>query len=83
MPQPLAVEISLYPLHDDYKSPILEFIRALRSHPELDVQTNAMSTQVMGDFDVIWPILGQELKRCFGESWTSVAVLKLVGADLG
>lgn len=42
----IAVEISLYPLDAHYVAPIKDFIGRLNRYPELQVLTNAMSTQV-------------------------------------
>ena len=43
-----AIEISLYPLDADYIPPIKAFIDRLNTYPELQVTTNAMSTQIAG-----------------------------------
>lgn len=43
-----AIEISLYPLDADYLPSIKSFIERLHQYPELQVLTNAMSTQVAG-----------------------------------
>ena len=44
-----AVEISLYPLDADYIPSIKAFIDRLNTYPELQVTTNAMSTQIAGE----------------------------------
>ena len=55
-----AVEISLYPLDADYVPPIKDFIERLNAYPDLDVVTNAMSTQVAGEHELVFPALEQE-----------------------
>ena len=62
----VAVEISLYPLHGDYRPPITAFIERLNSHPELRVQTNALSTQVWGSYDRVMAILAAEIEHAAG-----------------
>lgn len=78
----LSVEISYYPLHgDDFTEPIRAFIDRLNTHPEIETQTNGMSTQVFGNYDDVMNILHEEIKTSF-ENPYSVFVMKLVNADL-
>ena len=58
-----AVEISMYPLTGDYRSPIQSFIDRLNTHPGLSVRTNSLATQVWGPLDQIMAILTQEMTR--------------------
>ena len=44
----ISVEISMYPLKDEYIPGIQAFIDRLNKYPELKVITNTMSTQVFG-----------------------------------
>ena len=78
----VSVDISLYPLTEEYKVPILNFIRELQRRPGLDVVTNPLSTQVHGPFDAVWATLGELLPASFGESYLQVAVLKIVSVDV-
>ena len=78
----ISLDVSLYPLHEAYKAPILDFIERLRGHEGIEVRTNALSTQVFGEHAIVWDLVGQELERCFGESFNSVAVIKVVGVDV-
>ena len=45
----LSVEISKYPLADDYKPAIRDFIHRLLATDGLVVECNTMSTQIFGD----------------------------------
>ena len=58
-----AVEISMYPLTGDYRSPIQSFIDRLNTHPDLTVRTNTLATQIWGPLDRIMAILTQEVTR--------------------
>ena len=86
----ISVDISLYPLSEDFKTPILEFIRKLKSVEGLEVQTNPLSTQVHGEFGQVWSTLGELLLDSFGDSnapaqfssYLQVAVLKIVSVDV-
>jgi len=78
----ISLDISLYPLTPEYKSPILGFIRALRSYDSLEVRSNPLSTQVHGEFSEVWEALGTELQKTFEDEHTSVAVMKAVSVDV-
>ena len=43
-----SVEISYYPLNEEYTKPIEKFLEALRSYKEIKIITNGMSTQIFG-----------------------------------
>ena len=57
----IGVEISLYPLHDDYIPPIRGFIERLNSDGRFKVLTNDMSTQVFGRYEDVMDALTREL----------------------
>ena len=57
----VAVDISLYPLDKDFIPPIKDVIDRLNKHDRLEVWTNAMSTQVVGEFDDVMDALRQEI----------------------
>lgn len=78
----VSVEISMYPLQEDYKPLILDFIARLRQHEQLTVMTNNMSTRVFGDYEIVMPILTQEMKAIFERPETVVVVMKVIGKDL-
>lgn len=76
-----SVEVSYYPLHDDYVPPIREFIDRMNRHAGLAVRTNGMSTQVFGEYDLVMKALTEEIYRSFQHPH-SVFVMKIVNADL-
>ena len=75
----VAVELSLYPLADEFIPPILGFIDRLRARPGLAVVTNSMSTQVSGEFDAVFDALRAEIGRTFAERHRSVFAMKVLG----
>lgn len=75
----IGVEISLYPLDADYIPPIRDFIARLNAESRLRIVTNAMSTQVFGDYEVVMPLLHAEMRRTFGANAKSVFVMKVLG----
>ena len=74
-----AVEISLYPLDAHYVAPIKDFIARLNRHPDLQVLTNAMSTQVAGEHDQLFAALAQETRATFADGRRAVFVMKVLG----
>lgn len=77
-----AVDISMYPLKEEYETLILDFIHRLRKHPGLAIHTNSLSTQITGDYDLIMDALKQEIKTSFMENTTQIMVLKILNIDI-
>lgn len=75
----VAVELSLYPLADEFIPPILEFIERLRARPGLSVLTNSMSTQVSGEYDAVFDALKAEMRRALAGPRRAVFVVKVLG----
>ncbi|MFT4926640.1 MAG: hypothetical protein ACI8WB_002738 [Phenylobacterium sp.] len=78
----LSVEISKYPLDQQYLLPIKDFIDRLNQHPDIRVLTNTMSTQVFGDYDILMAVLNQEIKTSFEKFGKMIFVCKYINADL-
>ena len=76
-----SVEISYYPLKSEFVTPILDFIKRLNTHSEIEARTNGMSTQVFGEYEQVMQILTREIGQSF-ELPHSVFILKIVNADL-
>lgn len=73
----IAVDISLYPLDAEFIPPIKDVIDRLKSHEDLEVWTNAMSTQVVGDFDTVMDTLKKEIGTTFEQIPKGVFVMKM------
>lgn len=78
----LSVEISKYPLADDYIGPIKSFIDELNKYPQLTVITNTMSTQVFGDYDEVMQALQHCIRWSFERYGKVVFVCKFIHGDL-
>lgn len=76
-----SVELSYYPLKEDFIAPIKDFIRRLNEHKNLKVVTNGMSTQVFGEYFEVMEILTKEIHYSSALPY-SVFVLKIVNTDL-
>lgn len=74
-----AIEISLYPLDSDYIPAIKAFIERLNTYPDLRVVTNSMSTQISGEHQRLFEILGKETAATFAAAGRKVFVMKVLG----
>ncbi len=73
----VTVEISLYPLHNEYESSVLAFIEKLHQYPEIVVETNGLSTQIFGDYDfVMKELLPVRIQEVF-ENEKAVVLMKI------
>ena len=77
-----SVEISMYPLKEDYKPSIIAFIKNLRNYPFIKVNTNGMSTQVFGDYKRVMNAINTEMENTFLNSNAVVFNLKVINAEL-
>ena len=73
----VAVDVSLYPLDADFVPPIKDVIERLNAHDGLEVWTNAMSTQIVGDYDVVMDALKHEIGTTFDSLPKAVFVMKM------
>ena len=72
----VMVELSLYPLVNEYIPPIQNFIDRLNSYTELSINTCSTSTQVTGDYKKVMTILGKEMQRTHEEVGQAIFVAK-------
>lgn len=79
----VAVDISLYPLAEEFLTPIKDVIRRLHEHESIDVETNAMSTQIRGEYDAVMNVLQSEMKRTFEQVPKAVFTLRILNNPLG
>jgi uncharacterized protein YqgV (UPF0045/DUF77 family) len=74
----VAVDISLYPLDADYLPPIKDVIDRLNQHDGIDVWTNAMSTQLFGEFDDVMQALHKEIGTTFENIPKAVFTIRIL-----
>ncbi|MBC8265838.1 MAG: hypothetical protein H8E84_02635 [Flavobacteriales bacterium] len=77
-----SVEISMYPLKEEFKPSIISFIKNLRKHPFIKVATNGMSTQVFGDYKRVMNAINTEMENTFLNENSVVFTLKVINSDL-
>ena len=76
-----SVEISYYPLDQEFVPPIRDFIDRMNKHDGITARTNGMSTQIFGEYDIVMNAITSEIKKSF-ENPHSVFVMKVINADL-
>ena len=75
----VALEISLYPLQQDYLPSIRAFIHRLSAEPRLRVETTSMSTQIVGEYELVMQLLSRELREALSRVPRTAVMMKLVG----
>ncbi len=79
----VAVDISLYPLDQNFLAPIQDVIERLRAYTALEMIVNSMSTQIRGEYDEVMAALEQEIRVSFEQTPKAVFVIKILNNPLG
>ncbi len=74
----VAVDISLYPLDQNFLPPIQDVIERLNAYATLEVITNSMSTQIRGEYGDVMAALEQEIRVSFEQTPKAVFVIKIL-----
>lgn len=77
----ISVDISYYPLKNEFIPEIVNFIERINTYPEITAQTNGMSTQIFGEYKEVMSTLTTEIEKSFALPH-SVFVMKIINADL-
>jgi uncharacterized protein YqgV (UPF0045/DUF77 family) len=79
----VAVDISLYPLDQNFLTPIQDVIERLRAYTALEMIVNPMSTQIRGEYDEVMAALEREICVSFEQTPKAVFVIKILNNPLG
>jgi uncharacterized protein YqgV (UPF0045/DUF77 family) len=63
----IGIEISLYPLEEDFAPRIKAFLERLRAAGRFKIVTTSLSTQLFGEYDEVLGALAQEMRAVFAE----------------
>ena len=77
----ISIEVSLYPLSENFISPIDNFISCLKKYDSIEVRAHNMSTQLFGEFDDLIKILKVNMDKTFKNETNSVFDLKIINGD--
>ncbi|MFN0048591.1 MAG: YkoF family thiamine/hydroxymethylpyrimidine-binding protein [Cytophagales bacterium] len=72
----VSVDISLYPLENEYIDTIWAFIDLVKANKNLTVVTNGLSTQVFGEYKEVMGALTEDILQIFDQH-KAVFVLKI------
>ena len=78
----ISVELSCYPLAEEYIPPIKAFIDKINQTEGVTAITNTMSTQLFGDSAVVFPLLEQAMTSSWQEQGKAVFVCKFINGNL-
>ena len=76
----VSVDISLYPLKEDFKKPVKAFIAKIENSG-FRIKKNNMSTSVFGDYKEVMEWLKNNMEEELLNDENAVFVLKVVGGD--
>ena len=77
----LTVDISMYPLKDDYITPITWFIERVATYPNIRRKTNALATQISGPYDQLMAMLKVEMKAAHAKFGQAIFVCKFLNGS--
>ena len=77
----VSVDISLYPLHQDYIPQIDAFILLLNQEPNVQVVTNALSTQLYSEYETVMGLLARAMGEHIAIHDDSVFSIKVLNGD--
>ncbi|MFT7243836.1 MAG: hypothetical protein ACI82A_001184 [Candidatus Azotimanducaceae bacterium] len=78
----MSIDMSLYPLADDYIPAIQTFIDRISSYDSISVKRNDLATQIFGDYDQIMDILKVEIRHSWETHGKGIFVVKFLMDDL-
>lgn len=77
-----SVDISLYPLKDEFIPAVADFIERISGYPGVNVVRNDLATQLYGDYDQIMDLLKAEIRHSWQIHGKGVFVIKFLMDDL-
>jgi len=72
----LTVELTLYPLQDDYLPIVKQVVEKLNALENLKVRTFPTATVIQGDFDLVMDTVKDTISWCYLEFGKSVFLAK-------
>jgi len=76
-----TAELSLYPLTENYAAVVTGYILEFEKYPGIDIEVNGLSTQLFGEYDLVFRAVQEVSKRLF-ETQRAVLVMKIAGSEL-
>lgn len=76
----VTVEVSLYPLTENFEQVVIDYIQEIKKTPGLKIEVNGLSTQIFGEYDLVMKTLADVNKRTF-ESNKCVVQMKMAAGE--
>lgn len=77
----ITAELSLYPLQDNPKELIKGYLKELQASSNVTIVTNAVSTQVFGEYDDVMATISSATRTAFESNGGFAVVVKYLNAD--
>jgi uncharacterized protein YqgV (UPF0045/DUF77 family) len=74
----ITVEVSMYPLQENYKDPITAFIERLHTYAGLRINTTATATTVTGEYQTVMRMFSEMLEWSYNTYGKAVYVTKFI-----
>ncbi len=74
----VAVDISLYPIADEFILPIDDVIDRLNRYDAIEVTTNPLSTQLFGEYEDVMQALHREIGKTFEDNERAVFAIRIL-----
>lgn len=78
----ITIEISMYPLREDYKIKILDFLKIISKHDGIQMKVNALSTQLQGESNLLFDAIRDAISEVFAENTRASFVMKVLPGDI-
>ncbi len=78
----VSVDISLYPLREEFIPVVIDFIHRVQLHEGVEVTRSTLSTQLYGESTRVLTVLAQELEHSVATWGRSVLVAKIIVGDV-
>ena len=78
----ISVELSLYPLADEFLPIIQDIVERLNRSTTVGCYTNTMSTQLFGEFDDVMKVVTEIIGYSFNTYGKQVFVAKYLNSDV-
>lgn len=78
----ISVELSLYPLDDQFLPIIQDIVERLMSDQRVEAIVNTMSTQIFGDFESVMAVVNETVEYSFKTYGKQVFVAKFLNSDV-
>ncbi len=72
----------MYPLHEDYKTQVKDFLTVFLSNPEFNYKTNAMSTQATGEIESLMDWVQECIAETYEEGVKAAFIQKILPGEL-